>query len=157
MQYRMKTHQLSSGDMHAVLSRGQAGTLATVDPDGTPYAVPVHYVLYHDALYIHGLPAGQKISNLRANPGVCFNVYEMQGLLLDRKKQPCDTNTAYVSVVVRGRAQLIEDTGEKRAALSAIIQKYTPDLAGADIPPNMLQGTAVIRIEICEMTGKYYR
>lgn len=156
MQQRMKKYQLTSSEANRLLLNCMTGTLATVNSDGTPYVVPVHYVFHGNAIYIHGLPMGQKISNLKANPDICFNVYEMRGLLTDKDGKPCDTNTAYASVVIQGKAQIVEDMTEKKAALSAVISKYTPHLSGKEIPPNMLKGTAVIRLSICQMTGKYY-
>lgn len=156
MQHRMKTHQLTDKEIKRLLLDCPTGTLATVNSDGTPYNVPVHYVFAHNVVYIHGLPAGQKIENLKRNPNICFNVYEMRGLLIDREEKPCDTNTAYASVVIQGTAQLVEDMNEKETALSAIIHKYTPHLREKEIPVNMLKGTAVIKLSACEMTGKYY-
>lgn len=156
MQHRMKTHQLTDMEAERLLSDCMTGTLATVNTDGTPYNVPVHYVFSRNVVYIHGLPVGQKIDNLKRNPHICFNVYEMRGLLIDEEEKPCDTNTAYASVVIRGTAQLVEDMNEKRTALSAIIQKYTPHVREKEIPVNMLKGTAVMKLFVCEMTGKYY-
>lgn len=156
MQNRMKTHQLTNEETKNLLAECLTGTLATVNTDGTPYNVPVHYVFDNNTIYIHGLPAGQKISNLKANPNICFNIYEMGGLLMDKDGKPCDTNTAYASVVIQGTAQLVEDMDEKKTALSAIIQKYAPHLREKEIPVNMLKGTAVIKLFIREMTGKYY-
>lgn len=156
MQQRMKTHQLTDREINSLLSNCLTGTLATINSDGTPYNVPVHYVYLNNAIYIHGLPVGQKISNLKANPNICFCIYEMKGLLLDDEEKPCDTNTAYESVVIQGKAQIVEDLNEKKDALSAIILKYTPHLTEKEIPLNMLKGTAVIKLSICQMTGKYY-
>lgn len=156
MQQRMKTHQLTYEEIRALLLKCQVGNLATINSDGTPYTVPVHYVYINDVIYIHGLPVGQKIDNLRNVPNVCFNVYEMRELLLDADGKPCDTNTAYKSVVIQGTAQLVEDIDEKRTALIAVIEKYTPHLAETEIPLNMLKGTAVVKISVCSMTGKYY-
>lgn len=156
MQHRMKTHQLIDRESGSLLSECPVGTLATVSPDGRPYHVPIHYVYLDDAVYIHGLPAGQKIDNIKANPNVCFNVYRLQGLLPDPDGRPCDTNTAYASVVIQGTARLVEDMDEKKSALSAIVRKYTPHLTEKEIPPNMPRGTAVIKTSIGEMTGKYY-
>lgn len=157
MQYRMKTHQLSQSEMNALLTRSLTGTLSTVRPDGSPYGVPVHFVLWNDAIYFHGLPAGEKLNNLKANPHVSFNVYEMNGFLLDPEEKPCDTNTAYNSVVVQGTTQIVSDPEEKGNVLHAIIHKYTPQLSGKEIPNSMLNGTAVVKISITEMTGKYYQ
>lgn len=157
MQYRMKTHQLSPDEMNEFLTKSLTGILSTVCSDGSPYGVPVHFVLWKDAIYFHGLPAGQKLSNLKEDPRVCFTVYEMNDILLDPQGKPCDTNTAYKSVVVRGMAQMISESGEKKKVLDAIIGKYTPQLSGKAIPDNMLNGTAVVKISITEMTGKYYQ
>lgn len=81
----------------------------------------------------------------------------MQGLLLDSKENPCDTNTKYESVVIFGKATLLEDVSMKETILKEIIKKYTPNLISREIPENMLKGTAVTKIEIKEITGKYYK
>lgn len=156
MQSRMKKHQLSQEEMESLLLKCQTGTLATINQDGTPYCVPVHYVLFDNAIYLHGLPAGQKLDNLKANSNVCLNVYELQGFLLDPDEKPCDTNTAYHSVVIQGKAELLSDIEKKKAILAAIVRKYTLHLAEKEIPLNMLNGTAVIKVSIIKQTGKYY-
>lgn len=71
--------------------------------------VLIHYVFQGNAIYIYGLPVGQKISNLKANLNICFNIYEMRELLMDKNEKLCDTNTAYASVVIQGKAQVVED------------------------------------------------
>lgn len=157
MQNRMKTHQLSEAEINELLIQCRCGVLATVNQDGTPYCVPVHFVFMNDAVYIHGLPAGQKIENISANPDVCFTAYEMKGLLYDPEEKPCDTNTEYVSVVIQGRASIDNDNESKKEVLYEIIRKYTPHLAQKEIPDNMLRGTAVIKIEITHKSGKYYK
>lgn len=157
MQYRMRTHQLPQDEMNALLEKSLTGTLSTVDSDGAPYSVPIHFVFLDGAIYFHGLPVGQKLGNLKTDPRVCFTVYEMTGLLLDPEEKPCDTNTAYTSVVIRGTAKPVEEIEEKLRILSAIVQKYTPHLTGKEIPANMLKGTAVVKISIADITGKYYQ
>lgn len=156
MQYRMKTHQLTQSEVHALLDRSLTGTLSTIDPDGVPYSVPIHFVFLDGAIYFHGLPAGQKLDDLKTNPHVCFNVYEMREFLLNPDEKPCDTNTAYVSAVVQGTAKPLDIQEEKQRILSAIVAKYTPQLAGRELPSNMVKGTAVVQISIEKMTGKYY-
>ena len=41
MQYRMKTHQLSQDEIHALLIKSLTGTISTIGPDGVPYSVSV--------------------------------------------------------------------------------------------------------------------
>lgn len=156
MQHRMKTHQLTENEIDLLLHDCQTGTLATINPNGTPYNVPVHYVFLQEAIYIHGLSVGQKIANIEINPAICFTVYKMQGILIDLEKRPCDTNTAYTSVIIQGLAQIIDNVEEKRLILSAFIHKYASQLTGREIPLNMLKSTAVIKINISQKTGKYY-
>lgn len=156
MQYRMKTHQLPQSEVHALLDRSLTGTLSTIDPDGAPYSVPVHFVFLDGAIYFHGLPAGRKLDNLKTDPRVCFTVYEMREILLASDEKPCDTNTSYVCAVLQGTAKLLDTQEEKQRVLSAIVAKYTPQLVGQELSLNMVKGTAVVQISIKKMTGKYY-
>ena len=156
MQNRMKTHPMTKEAVEALLTRAQVGTVSTLDEDGSPYAVPVHFVYLDGTVCFHGLPKGQKIDNLKARPQVCFTAWDMQGFLMDPEGRPCDTNTKYESVVAKGEASVLTDLAEKQAVLEAIIAKYTPDLVGTPLPENMLRGTAVVKIEVAKLTGKYY-
>ena len=141
MQNRMKTHPMTEEAIEALLKRAQVGSIATLDEDGTPYAVPVHFVYLDGAVYFHGLPKGQKIDNLKARPQVCFSVWDMQGFLMDPEGRPCDTNTKYESVAAKGEASVLTDLAEKQTVLEAIIAKYTPQLSGTPLPENMLRGS----------------
>lgn len=156
MQHRMKTHQLTAEQTVQVLERAVTGCLATVNQNGSPYVVPVHFVYYEGNIYIHGLPKGQKIDNIKRYPAVSMTVFEMNGLLLDPDGKPCDTNTSYSSAVISGRAALIDNLELKEKILKNIVVKYTPDLSERPLPENMVRGTAVIQISIDELTGKYY-
>lgn len=157
MENRMRTHPLEKEKVDRLLDRGQVAALATVNADGTPYVTPVHFWYDGERLYVHGLPAGQKVENIKANPAVSMTVWEMAGLLLDEEGKPCDTNTEYESVILQGKARLVEEEGEKVRALAGIVEKYTPHLAGKELPPQMVKGTAVLEITVTECTGKYYR
>ena len=156
MQNRMKTHQLTEGQCRDLLKTAEVGALATLGEDGRPYNVPVHFALAEDTVYIHGLPVGEKVDNIRRNPAVCLTVWDMKGYLLDPNGKPCDTNTEYQSVVIRGTASMVEDMTEKLAALHAVVVKYTPQLAELELPEGMIRGTGVIAVKIDEITGKYY-
>lgn len=156
MQHRMKTHILTKDEITQLLVRTATGSLSTLNDDGAPYVTPVHYLYYNGDIYIHGLPIGQKVDNIKADPRVSMNIYEMDSLLLDPDRKPCDTNTKYQSVILSGRAILVEDIEHKREVLVEIVKKYTPHLAGNALPENMVKGTAVIQIQILDITGKYY-
>lgn len=156
MQYRMKTHPLSEEEINSLLLRTQVANIATLDIDETPYVTPVHYVHFDNKIYIHGLPKGQKIDNIIRNSKVGFSAYDMQEILLDSEGKPCDTNTKYESVIVKGTAILLEDKSEKKMILQKIVEKYTPHLINTPLPDNMVIGTAVIQVSITSATGKFY-
>ena len=155
MQNQMSTHALNEEQMEFLLRRVPVGALATLSEDGAPYALPVHFVYDKGLVYIHGLPKGQKLDNIARDGRVSFTAWEMGGLLLDPEGRPCHTNTKYESVVIVGRAGLVEDPGEREAALEKIVFKYTPHLKGVALPQNMLEGTAVVKISPEKTTGKY--
>lgn len=157
MQHRMKSHQLTMEQINQLLQESKTGTLATVGSNNNPYVTPIHYIYKNGCIYFHGLPKGQKIDNIKSNPLVSFNVYNMFGLLLDENGKPCDTNTEYQSVIVQGSAEMVCDIEAKREILDAIVAKYTPQYTGVQLPDNMVKGTAVIELKITELTGKYWK
>ena len=156
MQHRMKTHPLTQQQISQLLQRSLTGSLATLNSDGTPYITPIHFIYCGDAIFIHGLPKGKKLDNIARDSRVGLSVYEMDTLLLDPNEKPCDTNTKYESVMISGTASLVNDIEEKRNVLKKLVEKYTPHLVNNHIPNNMVNGTAVVKIHIKEITGKYY-
>ena len=156
MQNRMRTHPLSEEQISRLLRLAQTGSLATLNPDGTPYCTPIHFVWFEGAIFFHGLQEGKKLDNIARDPRVGFTVYELHELLLDPSGKPCGTNTKYESVILSGRAEPVEGIEEKRNVLREIVKKYTPQLASTDILGDMMESTAVVRIDILELTGKYY-
>ena len=155
MQYRMKKHQLDEEQITKILEKAPVGNIATVNENGYPYVVPVHFIYLDGKIYIHGLPRGQKISNIKLNDQVCFETYSMKRLILD--EAPCDVNTEYESVVIMGKAVVIKDADLKETVLNKIVGKYTPQLSGIKFPENTLRGTAIIEVVVEECTGKYYK
>jgi len=152
----MKQHQLSKEEISCILKNAQVGRIATHNENGYPYIVPVHFVIDQEKIYIHGLIKGQKISNLIRNNKVCFEVDEMGEIIPDHVN-PCDTNTAFRSVIILGTAKMIEDEKLKEDILHAIVAKYTPQLSGLDFPEKMMKATGIIEIIPVETTGKYYK
>lgn len=154
MQARMKKYPLTQEQSAALLLRESVGRLGTIGEGGYPYIVPVHYVYLDGCIYVHGLMAGMKVDNIRRDPRVSFEVDSLLSLV--HADLPCDTNTGYESVIIRGKAAFVEDTEKKTAVLDAIVMKYTPRHAGKAFPETVLRKTAVIGISVDLLTGKYY-
>ena len=157
MQNRMKQNPLPTEEINELLKVNPVGTISTLLEDGAPYAVPVHFVLYEGNVYVHGLPKGQKIDNILKDPRVCFETFEMAEKLLDDVDTACSVNTEFKSVIITGKASIVDEYSKKETALNAIVKKYTPQFADKTLPENMVNGTAVIEIVPIEITGKYYK
>lgn len=156
MQHRMKEFMMSKEAIEVFLSKTQVGRISTINEDGYPYTVAVHFIFMKDNVYFHGLPKGQKLDNIRRCSKVCFEADEMTGLMLDRLVIPCKADTAYESVVIMGTAEVLTDPQEKEIVFSELIKKYAPQYLDMEIPENMISGTAVVRIASKNVTGKYH-
>ena len=147
---RRADRMISAEDAIAVLKSADYGILSTVSSDGSPYGVPLGYVYLNDALYFHCAHEGHKIDNINQNPEVCFCAVS-QAVPLSEK-----FSMRYASATVFGKAEVVKDDDEKRVALVAIIEKYSPDHipAGIDYINRDMNKTLVVKITIQTMSGK---
>lgn len=83
--------------------------------EGRPYVIPTGYARSGDKLYIHGSQASRMLRTLKKGVDVCLTVTLLDGLVLARSAFHHSMN--YRSVVVFGRAGLVNDLTEKLAAL----------------------------------------
>lgn len=70
------TKILSDEETWEVLQHGKLGYLGCIDED-EPYVVPINYLVDENCIYSHSL-FGRKIAALRAHPGACLQVNEIQ-------------------------------------------------------------------------------
>ena len=133
-----------------ILQNCEYATLATLNPDGTPYCIPLSPVLEGKSLYFHCAAEGRKLDNIRTNNQVCVSAVGRTML------QPEKYTTEYESAVAAGTASEVTDTAEKMHALRLICEKYAPtrmeDFEKA--AHSSLPRTAIIRIDIETATGK---
>lgn len=85
--------------------------------DGQPFVIPTGYARVDDKLFIHGSQASRMLRTLAGGVDVCVTVTLIDGLVLARSAFHHSIN--YRSVVVFGRATLVEDIEEKNSALFA--------------------------------------
>jgi nitroimidazol reductase NimA-like FMN-containing flavoprotein (pyridoxamine 5'-phosphate oxidase superfamily) len=144
--------------VQALLERSPFGFTATaVDDQPFQHTSLFWFDTAAHRIYFHGARQGRVHANILANPRVCFSVAEIGRLL------PADTamefSNEYASVVVFGRARLVDLEAEKRHALQALLDKYFPDRkSGVDYRPmtaEEVSATAVYAIEIDAWSGKH--
>lgn len=110
-----------------ILQRETIGRMATLGKDGFPYITPVNYVYLNGAIYFHCAHDGEKIDNILRDNKVCFEVdvpLSYLGMEYDPGRPTCQVTQFYHCVIIRGRAELVEETGQKVAALNALMASH---------------------------------
>ena len=122
--------------------------------DGQPYVIPTGYARIGDDLYIHGSSASRMLRNLAQGVDVCVTVTLVDGLVLARSAFHHSIN--YRSVVVLGKATLVEDAAEKDKALEAFTEHIIPGRWPDIRWPNEveLKATSVLKLPIEEASAK---
>ena len=86
--------------------------------DGQPFVIPTGYARAGDKLYIHGSQASRMLRTLAGGLDACVTVTIVDGLVLARSAFHHSMN--YRSVLILGRATLVDDPDEKMTALVAL-------------------------------------
>ena len=115
-----------------------------------PYIVPLSFGYCDNRLYFHGATKGKKIDLITANPNVCFEFDHLIETVESEKA--CSWSMKFQSIIGFGKASLIENSAEKKKALTVIMAQYSDQKF--DFPEKMLRATAVIQVVIENITGK---
>ena len=139
--------------IHAILDAGFVGHLAFVQDD-QPYAMPMLYARVGDTLYLHGSRLSRLMNGVGGGIPVCFTTTLVDGLVLARSAFHHSVN--YRSVVVLGRARLVVEEAEKRAALDALVEHIVPGRTSDARGPSAseLKGTEVAALDCSEASAK---
>ena len=142
------------------LSSESTGRIASMDADGFPQIIPMNFVFINDVIYMHSHIRGEKLENIKRNGKVGFEVDRNLEFLPSYFFDPSDASladTLYISVVMKGICQIIEDNEEKTLALNALMKKYQPEGGYEPMNPEMevLNEVAVIKVTPQTMRGKY--
>jgi nitroimidazol reductase NimA-like FMN-containing flavoprotein (pyridoxamine 5'-phosphate oxidase superfamily) len=122
--------------------------------DGQPFVIPTAYGRKGEVLYLHGARASRMQKALAAGADVCVTVTLVDGLVLARSAFHHSIN--YRSVVVFGRARVVESEEEKNAALEAFTEHVMPG-RWADVrwpTPQELAATTVLAVRLDEASAK---
>jgi len=99
-------------------------TVAWVDPDGRPRALPTIHARIDDTLYLHGSRAARAWKTAAAGAELCVVATVVDELVLARTSPHHSMN--YRSAVVFGRAREVTDPDELYAVARAITRHVLP-------------------------------
>jgi uncharacterized protein len=124
--------------------------------DGQPFVIPTSYGRKDASLFIHGSAASRMLRQMQKEDGVpiCITVTLLEGLVLARSIFNHSMN--YRSVVVLGKATLVDDPEEKLEALRILSEHILPGRWADSRQPNEreLKATSVLRVPIEEFSAK---
>ena len=122
--------------------------------DSRPFVIPTGYARIDDQLYIHGSQVSRTLRTLAQGVDVCVTVTLVDGLVLARSAFHHSMN--YRSVVIFGRASLVEQREAKLAALLAFSEHVIPGRWDDVRPPTEqeLKATTVLALPLIEVSAK---
>jgi nitroimidazol reductase NimA-like FMN-containing flavoprotein (pyridoxamine 5'-phosphate oxidase superfamily) len=122
--------------------------------DGQPYVTPTSIWRQGDRLYWHGSSGSRMVRATKDGAAVCITATIVDGLVLARSGT--DHSMNYRSVMVLGRAQAVDDEGEKLAAFAAFVDHLYPTRWAELRPatPAEVRQTTVLWIDLAEASAK---
>jgi nitroimidazol reductase NimA-like FMN-containing flavoprotein (pyridoxamine 5'-phosphate oxidase superfamily) len=144
-------------EIEKILTEATVLRLAINESGAPPYIVPVNFGYKDNAIYFHSSTEGKKMELIARDPRVSFEAEGRSSIIAPANRaNACDWGAAYRSVIGQGTATILEDPNEKREGLAAIMAHYAPDIDSASFTftDRIVEITAVVKIEIEEMTGK---
>ena len=134
--------ELSEKEALELLESLEVGRLGCVLSDGTPYVVPLNYVVRASSILAHSRP-GMKLTAMKGNPSVCLQADESS-----------PDGMSWKSVIAFGNFEEIFDIESKSEVLASIFQRFphfTP--VEAEMDAGDVHEPVVFRIRIKKITG----
>ena len=139
--------------IEALLERTLVGRIATINRKRFPVIKPINFLYWDGKLYFHSSKKGEKIADIRRGSPVCFEMDHPVAYAV-AKGAACSANYFYRSIIVKGRAHLVNQREKKLSILKKLMEKYQPEGGYGKFAEAVVQKTAVVEISIEEITGK---
>ena len=153
MMRRQERELRNKETIEAILKRSPVGRMATINREGFPIIKPVNFLYWKGKIYIHSSMDGEKIDDIRRGTPICFELDEPISYVAARGSA-CTASYYYRSILIKGKALLMEGQDKKLGILELLMKKYQPEGGYERITDAILKKTAVIEISIEEITGK---
>ena len=147
---RRKKQILSEGECIDVLQRGTSGVLAVSGDEGYPYAVPLSYAYHDSKIFFHCAKTGHKIDSIAGNEKASFCVIDKDSVV------PEEYTSYFRSVIVFGKARIIEDEAQARNAIERLAKRYSPEQEQRRLKEidRLMAQLCMIELDIEHMSGK---
>ncbi|MFH1699642.1 MAG: pyridoxamine 5'-phosphate oxidase family protein [Candidatus Zixiibacteriota bacterium] len=162
----MRRKKLESKDMAVfdqIASEADVGYLGIMTKDGYPRVIPVNFISIDRVIYFHGAVEGEKYDLLVLTPRVTFSVDIPLSIIPSYWLSDNNAGGAthlFKSVLIKGRAGIVNDKNARCFALQKLMEKYQPEgnflpiTSGEKEYDKILLITAVFRIDADDVTIK---
>ncbi|MGI6766305.1 MAG: pyridoxamine 5'-phosphate oxidase family protein [Lentihominibacter sp.] len=147
---RDKRQILSREKSEEILAKASHGVLSVLGDDEYPYGVPISFAYKDNAVYFHGMPSGHKYDAMKNHEKVSLSVVETDQVV------PEEYTTYFRSVIIFGKAQIIEDLEEKHHAVDLLVEKYSTGFEEGvhELFKDRIAWMGVFRIDVEHISGK---
>jgi len=119
--------------------------------NGEAYIVPVNYAYQDGMIYVHSASEGRKISIIRKNSRVSFEIEYTSSTI--KGEIPCKWGTKYRSIMGTGTVTIVDEPGLKRNGLDLIMKKYG-SFADPEYDTTSLEHIVLLKLKVESVTGK---
>jgi nitroimidazol reductase NimA-like FMN-containing flavoprotein (pyridoxamine 5'-phosphate oxidase superfamily) len=151
---RRKDREICNMDeMLTIIKKCDVCRLALFDEE-YPYIVPMNFGVASDGtkieLFFHGANAGKKLSLIRNNPKVAFELDCSHNLITGEKA--CDYTMEFESICGDGEIEILSED-QKVRALTILMQQYANETT-FEYNENYLKVVTVFKLNVHHITGK---
>lgn len=147
---RRSRQYLSEEECVEILNRCPDGVLSVLGDGDYPYGVPLNHFYYEGKLYFHCAKSGHKLDAIRRCGKVSFCVVDKHRVV------PEEYATEFTSVIVFGRARLLEEPEEMHRLVQLLALKFCPGDEEGVLAETNREFPALAMIEVTpeHITGK---
>lgn len=146
---RRKKQKLTEKQCIDILKRAKTATLALHGDDGYQYSVPVNYVYLDGKIYFHGAKSGHKIDAIKNNSKVSISIIDQEDVIEE------ELTTYFRSIILFGKAKILQDDDEIYQAVNALGLKYCNDEVAVEKEiQREWKDLCCVEITIEHLTGK---
>ena len=115
--------QITTEECKKVLKEEKRAAFSVIGDDGYPYTIPINF--YYDEadniIYFHGAKLGHKIDAIKNNPKVSISIIDQEDVIEE------ELTTYFRSIILFGKAKILQDDDEIYQAVNALGLKYCDD------------------------------
>ena len=143
--------QITTEECKKVLKEEKRAAFSVIGDEGYPYTIPINF--YYDEadniIYFHGAKSGHKIDAIKNNSKVSISIIDQEDVIEE------ELTTYFRSIILFGKAKILQDDDEIYQAVNALGLKYCNDEVAVEKEiQREWKALCCIEITIEYLTGK---